>query len=215
MTMLLAGLFFEYSGILHIFTKEAVMAICFVFIGRKAQIVTAFLFGVIAYQFRYKIPYDRFYFYCSLFVITMSAFLCGLSQMDNMSTRLVLLPTLAYITLFVGLTKIKLPKYFKNGDYSYGIYLYHYPILQVVISIFPGIAAVKFFGGVFVFFVSIPFVVLWATFSWHFVEKPFLALRKKFSFVARVRGVNSRAINVFDPGHAALTTISTARFVDE
>jgi peptidoglycan/LPS O-acetylase OafA/YrhL len=31
------------------------------------------------------------------------------------------------------------------------------------------------------------FAVAWT--SWHFVEKPLLALRKKFSFVAKVRGV--------------------------
>lgn len=37
--------------------------------------------------------------------------------------------------------------------------------------------------------IGLPLVALLAAFSWHFIEKRIIALRKKFSFVARVRGV--------------------------
>jgi peptidoglycan/LPS O-acetylase OafA/YrhL len=37
---------------------------------------------------------------------------------------------------------------------------------------------------------AVPAVFALACFSWHCVEKPILSLRKKFSFVARARGVD-------------------------
>jgi hypothetical protein len=41
------------------------------------------------------------------------------------------------------------------------------------------------------FLLGLPVVAVVAVCSWHFVEKPILGLRKRFSFVARVRGVAS------------------------
>jgi peptidoglycan/LPS O-acetylase OafA/YrhL len=101
--------------------------------------------------------------------------------------RLILLPALTYITVFIGLTNIPIPKFLKRGDYSYGVYLYHDPILQSIISIFPAICMIPKTGAAFTFACGIPFVFLMASFSWHFIEKPILALRKKFSFVAKTR----------------------------
>jgi peptidoglycan/LPS O-acetylase OafA/YrhL len=102
-------------------------------------------------------------------------------------SRLILLPALTYITVFVGLSNIPIPRFLKRGDYSYGIYLYHDPILQSVISIFPAICMTPRLGVIFTFACGFPFVFLMASFSWHFIEKPILALRRKFSFVAKTR----------------------------
>ena len=37
------------------------------------------------------------------------------------------------------------------------------------------------------FLLVVPMIMLFAAFSWHFIEKPILKMRKKFSFVAQVR----------------------------
>jgi hypothetical protein len=60
---------------------------------------------------------------------------------------------------------------------------YHLPFQQMLFSFFPAISA----SGLFL--LSMPTCSAVAAFSWHVVEKPVLRLRKKFSFVARARGV--------------------------
>jgi peptidoglycan/LPS O-acetylase OafA/YrhL len=51
--------------------------------------------------------------------------------------------------------------------------------------------AIKGFGALLLLAIGLPVVFLVACGSWHFVEKPILSLRKRFSFVARVRGVET------------------------
>lgn len=62
----------------------------------------------------------------------------------------------------------------KHGDFSFGIYLYHVPIVQTVIALgyfstYPGPAL----------FITFLLVLLCAVLSWNFIEKPFLNHRKR------------------------------------
>jgi peptidoglycan/LPS O-acetylase OafA/YrhL len=81
-----------------------------------------------------------------------------------------------------------LPKFFKTGDYSYGIYLYHQPFLQVILALLPSFAFARHYGAAFTFVAGIPFAIGAAWLSWHFVEKPILLLRKRFSLMSKERG---------------------------
>jgi len=63
-----------------------------------------------------------------------------------------------------------------TGDYSYGIYLYSCPIQQTVNWLLPDIRS-----NAFNFITSLVLTALFAAFSWHFIEKPALKLRKSFS----------------------------------
>lgn len=56
----------------------------------------------------------------------------------------------------------------RYGDLSYGIYIVHFPIIQLLVSM--GIFANPWIG----LFGTIPLVLLGAWCSWHFVERPFL-----------------------------------------
>jgi peptidoglycan/LPS O-acetylase OafA/YrhL len=51
---------------------------------------------------------------------------------------------------------------------------------------------INFYGGLFTVVVTMPFAFMLAVFSWHFIEKPILSLRKKFSFAARIREIDEK-----------------------
>ena len=69
---------------------------------------------------------------------------------------------------------------YHRGDYSYGVYLYGYPIQQAIVTVAPSVTS-----PLLHFAITLPLVTLVAVFSWHCIEKPILRLRKKFSFTAR------------------------------
>lgn len=62
-----------------------------------------------------------------------------------------------------------------DGDYSYGIYLYAAPIQQAA-WYFTDIGK-TYLGNVAL---SLALVSIFATFSWHAIEKPMLRLKKLF-----------------------------------
>lgn len=188
---LLVAVLVQLSGILRLVHSHALgTMLSVVFIEHEAQAVTAFLFGIVAFQNRHRIPYSPYLFAFCFLTILAIAFALPMDQGQSAIMRFILLPALAYVTVFIGLTPMPLPDFFKTGDYSYGIYLYHQPFLQIVISLFPALALAPHTGAAFTFFVGLPFVIAVAWLSWHYVEKPLLALRKRFSIVAKIRGVD-------------------------
>ena len=77
----------------------------------------------------------------------------------------------AYLTICLGLMNPPRHWIVKSGDYSYDVYLYAFPIQQTVVHLGPSL------GPVEVFLIAAPLCFLAATFSWHVIEKPCLALR--------------------------------------
>ncbi|MYN17690.1 acyltransferase family protein [Rugamonas sp. FT107W] len=184
-SLLLIGALIDSTGMAVHFPVLVKKALDRLLLSREAQIVEAFLLGVVMYQWRDFIPYSKGVFIGCVVVCFGAALLPAVAQAN--AARLILLPVLTYITVFVGLTEVPIPAYFKKGDYSYGIYLYHDPLMQVVISLFPAIALRSLWGTLFTFSCGLTMVLVMSNLSWHFIEKPILAMRKKFSFVARVR----------------------------
>lgn len=136
-----------------------------------------FACGCLFYVFRYRIPFSIYGF-----VVCLALYACGAAQMfgTDLAAKVILMPLIVYCMVFVGLCRIpKLPLYHR-GDYSYGIYLYGYPLQQALVDAFPAITSPFLHYAI-----SVPLVTLVAMFSWHCVEKPILRLRKQFSFTAR------------------------------
>jgi len=79
-------------------------------------------------------------------------------------------PAIAYLVLWCAYVPGgALRAYNRVGDYSYGVYIYAYPVQQAVIAASPGI------GVVATFFSATAITLPLAIASWHLVEKPMLA----------------------------------------
>lgn len=79
-----------------------------------------------------------------------------------------------YMTVYLGLRNPRSISLVSKGDYSYGLYLYGYPLQQVIASIGP----VTHHWWINVGLV-LPSALLIAFLSWHWVERPTLALRRR------------------------------------
>ncbi len=81
--------------------------------------------------------------------------------------------TATYLTVYLGLANPPLPAVMKSGDYSYGIFLYGFPIQQTIAHL----GAWTHHWAVSIA-LSIPLVACVAAFSWHGIEKHALKLRR-------------------------------------
>jgi peptidoglycan/LPS O-acetylase OafA/YrhL len=83
----------------------------------------------------------------------------------------------SYVIIFIGMVKFPKVRLIESGDYSYGVYLYGFPIAQAVIFLLP-----QFRGhGWLVLFVAGPLTFCFAALSWHALERPALSLKKLFA----------------------------------
>lgn len=138
-----------------------------------------FLAGALFYILRDRIAYRGIFAVAAL--VLMSLHWSGLLHL-GMLTPLILAAPVAYFTIYVGLLTLpKLPLY-SRGDYSYGIYLYAYPLQQALVAIYPH------WHIALHFLCSIIIATLFAIASWHFVEKPTLSWRKRALRQAREGG---------------------------
>jgi peptidoglycan/LPS O-acetylase OafA/YrhL len=80
-----------------------------------------------------------------------------------------------YFTLFFGLLEIPKIPILSSGDYSYGIYLYGFPITQAVVFLVPGARGNNWMTLVLSLILTCGF----AAFSWHMIEKPTLTLKRR------------------------------------
>ncbi|WP_428332700.1 acyltransferase family protein [Novosphingobium sp.] len=125
-----------------------------------------FLLGILFYCFRDKIVHSRYLFLASFIS---SEILLAIPGGNNLLGF-----PIAYMTTYLGLMNPKKPKLLFSGDFSYGMYLYGFPIQQVVSYALPNHRTwyLNFGLGVLGAF-------LIAQFSWWCVEKPALSLKGK------------------------------------
>ena len=130
-------------------------------------LILCFLAGVLVYSARDLIPYSG--------KMAAAGLVLGLAFLSVPTLYVFCAIPIAYATVWCGLQNIpKLPLVF-TGDYSYGIYLYAFPIQQAVAMTFP---KVGYFGAFALALVATSFC---AAFSWHAIERPALKLRRLFA----------------------------------
>jgi peptidoglycan/LPS O-acetylase OafA/YrhL len=149
-----------------------------------------FFMGCMFFHWRDRIPYSG-----------LLLLLCiPITYVLEFSTRAVfIVPALVtYITIFIGMSNIPKSKILQSGDYSYGIYLYGFPIMQALI------ASVPYLRGKFFVFAPVALLLTFAFafLSWHLVEKRFLKLRRYFSFQSAKIGeaLHPEALSIKDAG---------------
>lgn len=135
-------------------------------VGATLRLLPYFLVGVLAYLWRFHIPFD--WRICALAAVgCLAGLLFGLHDL--------LFPVCGgYLLIAFALTRhLEIP-WLQQRDYSYGIYIYSFPIQQMLISMTP--LASTSWGNLLL---SLPLVLGAAAFSWHYIEKPALALKTR------------------------------------
>jgi len=83
---------------------------------------------------------------------------------------------LAYFVMWAAYIKAPKLNFLKKlNDVSYGVYIYHWCILQLIFMWMPKLSVAA------LFIITLPITFLLATLSWHFVEKPMLSHKNGFS----------------------------------
>jgi peptidoglycan/LPS O-acetylase OafA/YrhL len=121
-----------------------------------------FFSGSLFYVYRAYIPQSK---YLCISLIALLLMSCLLTETYRHPLYSVTLP---YITLWFAFNVNKLQAFNKIGDYSYGIYIYAFPIQQTVISHIPSIQVIP------LYYLSLLLTLALAIPSWHFLEKPAL-----------------------------------------
>ncbi len=124
-----------------------------------------FLSGVVAYHWRDRIPVDG-----HLAVVAVAAAF-GLYWLPQ-TTFIIQFPLL-YLVIWLGMQRFPRVEWLLRGDYSYGLYLYAYPVQQTLMALFPG-AREWYFNLA----LALPITLGIAMLSWHFVERPALRLKR-------------------------------------
>ena len=106
-----------------------------------------------------------------LFILIAVAFSFGHSKLYYVLHYLFL----GYVILYLAyVPKGRILKFNSLGDYSYGLYIYAFPIQQSVIAIFPNLS------GINIFYISFITTLILAVLSWHFLEKKVLMYKSSY-----------------------------------
>jgi peptidoglycan/LPS O-acetylase OafA/YrhL len=167
------------------------------FLFKGSLLLPSFLIGIVLYQLRYYVPFSRSVaigLVCA--AILVSAF-GDSSLLLSPAALAITLPLLGYLTVMIGLSPMPRLPGFGTGDYSYGLYLYHTPFLQLLIHTFPRALTGELWW--MLFFAGFALSLMAAVISWHVLEYPVLKFRN--SFVIKHRSESSLGFG--DRAHAA------------
>ncbi len=131
----------------------------------KVRFTLYFLIGAYLYIHRERIPYRPVVAGGLLLVL-------GLSALTPYSavTGMIAIP---YLTIYAAHLPVPFLNTFgRPGDFSYGIYIYHYPVQQTIIEVTGNMLSLPALCGL-----SFPATFALAYLSWHLVEKRALAVK--------------------------------------
>lgn len=115
-----------------------------------------------------------------------------LALFDSRIFPFVYAATVCYLLFFVAYVPAGLVRtYNRLGDYSYGVYIYAFPVQQSTAALLPGVSVLN------MLLVSGAVTVVLAVLSWHLLEKP--ALRQRLRLTER----RARRLLVKVPGATA------------
>jgi peptidoglycan/LPS O-acetylase OafA/YrhL len=84
-------------------------------------------------------------------------------------------PLLVYVVLVIAYhPRLRVRALNRTGDYSYGLYVYAFPVQQTLVRNLAGIEPAWLFA------LTVPITGILAAMSWHWLEQPALALKSRF-----------------------------------
>lgn len=150
----------------------------FYYLGRFSHTALAFIYGMLAYTFRQSLPISLSGVLLGwIAVVTSSLVLPQDALLHKAIVQLALVYSVFYLAY---VPKGILLKYNDFGDYSYGMYIFAFPIQQTLVHLFPEQAIWE--NILYAFAVTLFMAIL----SWHFVEQN--ALKATGVIVDRLEG---------------------------
>lgn len=138
------------------------------------RLFAMFFIGAAFYIFRNHIFISSRIFLLTLLVLSLSVM--------NKDLFFVLysisIPYLVFYIAYVPAGKIR--EYNRIGDYSYGMYIYAFPVQQSVAAILPGISVA------WMVVISFGITLLLALLSWHLIEKNFLQMKGHYVAIEKI-----------------------------
>jgi peptidoglycan/LPS O-acetylase OafA/YrhL len=128
------------------------------------SLVMMFLAGITLYRYRDTVPWNQ---KLALVSLALGLVLIAVPNGDRFEA----LP-LAYVTVYLGLLNPRRHRLLLSGDYSYGLFLYGFPIQQACVAL--GFARGSWY---FNLAAAIPATFAVAVISWWLIEKPTLKSR--------------------------------------
>lgn len=135
-------------------------------------LIYCFFVGNLFYLFRDQIPFKGIAAAISFFAAMVLVYLS--QRTDQELWAYLAIPGFVYGVVYIGLSRLPPLPFFHRGDYSYGLYIYGFPIQQAVAHFLPNHREWYINWPL-----ALPVTMLFAICSWHFIEKPVLGLRKR------------------------------------
>ena len=142
-------------------------------------LIFCFLVGNLIFLYRNRLPFSHWW--------AAAAFALALIFLYVMQTghgeiyAYLAIPLLIYTIAVVGLSSLPPLPFFHRGDYSYGVYIYGFPIQQAVTHFLPHAYRIWYIN----LMLALPLTLIFAVSSWHLIEKPVLGLRKRILAASR------------------------------
>jgi peptidoglycan/LPS O-acetylase OafA/YrhL len=92
---------------------------------------------------------------------------------------------ITYVTIFLGVRGLPEFKWLRTRDYSYGVYLYGFPITQALLAMSPALRG----HGYVTFALGVSATVVFAATSWHMIERRALALKSRLPAMMTARRI--------------------------
>lgn len=150
--------------------------------AQGSKIIPFFVFGSILYTARRRIPWSNGLGLASLAAILLVGALVDPAARKGPLLWLATAPILTYVVVWIGLKSLKMPQFLEGKDLSYGVYLWHFPILQLIVLA----TGVTIWWLLFLMAILPVGLVAWV--SWKHIEKPALVLRKSLRFSTVPKG---------------------------
>jgi peptidoglycan/LPS O-acetylase OafA/YrhL len=124
-----------------------------------------FMLGMLAYLLR-----DRLRLSFTIAAVVLAVYACAIAYCSADTAKVVFALCLPYwllvLTCHPAIPIVRLP-----GDYSYGVYVYAFPLQQTIECLWPGISMTTMLAT------SLVLILCVAALSWHAMEEPLLRLK--------------------------------------